>query len=185
MKLTTIKRNAQNKGETNRLRREGYIPAVIYHNGKPGESIAVKNDEYQAILRQIKKGHLPTQKITLEGETGTVQAIIKEIQYHVTSYRVLHLDFEQLDNDVPVSVKVPIECIGTVDCKGVKEGGVLRQSIRHMKIRCLPKDIPETFTLDVTDLEMGQVLRLADITLPETIRSLSRAKEVAVSVGKR
>lgn len=185
MKLETIKRNAQLKSETNRLRREGFVPAVIYHNGKAGDSIAVKDSEYQAIVRQLKPGHLPTQKISLQLEGKEIQAIIKEIQYHPTTYNVLHLDFEQLDDKVPVNVKVPIECTGVMDCIGVKLGGVLRQNLRHIKVRCLPKDIPDRFKLNVRELGMGQALRLGDIEIPQSVRPLARLKEVCVSVGKR
>jgi large subunit ribosomal protein L25 len=185
MKLEAIKRKAHLKSETNRLRREGFIPAIIYHNGKPGEPLAVNESEYQALVRQVKKGHLSTTKITLTGAGNDTQAILKEIQYHPTTYNVLHLDFEQLDKDVPVNVKVPIECAGVMDCVGVKLGGTLRQKLRHLKVRCLPGDIPDAFTLNVKNLALGKSLRLNDIAIPETVRPLARMKEIAVSVARR
>lgn len=185
MKLETIVRSAETKSELTKLRREGFIPAVMYHNGKPGKNIAVKDSEYQELVRTVKKGHLSTKRVTLSIGGKDVQAIIKEIQYHPTTYKVLHLDFEELDAGVPVNVKVPIECTGMVDCIGVKLGGAFRQIERFLKVRCMPKDIPDCFTLDVTNLQMGQSLRLSDLAIPNTLRPLMPLKEVAVTIRKR
>lgn len=186
MKLSTIKRKAQHKSQTNQLRVKGYIPANLYHNGKPGETIAIKDAEYQAIIREVKPGHLSTQKIALVDEAGKeIQAIVKEIQYHPVSYRVLHIDFEQLDENVPVNVKVPLECTGVIDCVGVKLGGNLRQILRHMKIRCLPRDIPQTFSIDISNMGINESRRLSDFHIPNNVRPLMSLNEVAIVIGKR
>lgn len=185
MKLKTIKRDPNKKSETNRLRREGFIPAIMYHNGKAGDAVAVSAAEYDAIIRSIKPGHLPTQKITLVFEGKNVDCVIKEIQYHPTTYRVLHLDFEHLDAGVPVNVKVPIECTGVLDCVGIKLGGVLRQVIRHLPVRCLPKDIPGSFQVDTTSLNLGDSVRLKHLAIPETVRPLKALNEVAVVVARK
>ncbi len=101
------------------------------------------------------------------------------------NYSVIHLDFEELHSDVPVTVKVPIEMTGVVDCIGVKLGGILRQVIRHVKVRCLPKDIPSCFYLDVKSLDLRQSRRLNDLEIPETLRPLVDLNEVAVLIAKR
>jgi large subunit ribosomal protein L25 len=186
MKLKTIKRNSNSKGETNRLRREGYIPAIMYHNGKPGNSIAVSNAEFQAFLREVVPGHLPTQKFTLAIEGGKdVSVLVKEIQYHPTTYNVLHLDFEELDKDVNVNVKVPIVCTGVLDCVGIKLGGNLRQVIRHLPVRCLPKDIPTNFAINISDMTLGDKRRLKDLAIPQTVRPLKPMNEVAVLIARK
>lgn len=185
MKLNAIKRDTSKKSEAKRLRREGYIPAIMYHNGKAGDAIAVTNAEYEALIRALKPGHLPTQKITLDFDGKTVDCVIKEIQYHPTTYRILHLDFEQLDSNVQVNVKVPIECTGVLDCLGIKLGGVLRQVIRHLPVRCLPKDIPTSFELNTTRLNLGDSVRLKDLTIPQTVRPLKPMNEVAVVIARK
>lgn len=186
MKLKTIKRDSNSKGETNRLRREGFIPAIMYHNGKPGHAIAVNDAEFQAILRTVKPGHLPTQRFTLVDAQGKeTSSLIKEIQYHPTTYRVLHLDFEELDAGVAVNVKVPIVCTGVIDCVGLKVGGVLRQVIRHLPVRCLPKDIPTSFELDIREMNLGDKKRLRDLSIPQTLRPLQELKEVAILIARK
>lgn len=186
MKLQTKPRSAVKKSETNRLRREGFIPAVLYGKGKEGETFTVQSSEFAALLRQVRSGHLPTTTFKLVDEKGKERkAVIKDIQYNITTYDVIHLDFEELLADTKISIKVPIECVGADGCPGVKLGGVLRQVIRHMKVSCLPKDMPTYFTLDVKDLGMGQSKRLSDIQLPNTLRPLSNLSEVAAVIVKR
>lgn len=187
MKLNVTKRTAGKKSESKQLRRAGQIPAIIYMRGKEqADNIVLNSTEFNAFLRQVQPGRLSTQVFTLVDENGKERrALLKEIQYHVTRYDVLHLDFEELVDNVPVNVKVPIECVGVVDCVGIKLGGVLRQVIRYLKVRCLPKDIPASFVLDIRNMAQRETRRLKDLNIPETIRPLVDLNEVAVAIVKR
>lgn len=186
MKLHTVKRTAKNKCEAKKLRREGSIPAVLYVKEKAGETLAIPSSEFNAILRNIKPGHLPTTIFTLVDEKGLEQrVVIKDIQYQITTYHVIHLDFEALADDSKINVKIPIECVGQADCVGVKLGGVLRQVIRHLPVRCFPKDLPPFFELDVQELGLRQSKRLKDLVLPNTIRPLTNMEEVVAVIVKR
>lgn len=186
MKLQTVKRTAGNKSEVKRLRREGYIPAVLYVKDKSGEPIAIKSADLESFLRNLKPGHLPTSVFTIVDDAGKEKKVlIKDIQYKITNYAVSHLDFEELQPDHPINVKVPIECTGQVDCVGIKLGGVLRQVIRHVRVRCLPKDLPETFELDIRELGLRQSKRLSDLVIPNTVRPLVNLDEVVAVIVKR
>lgn len=186
MKLQTVKRAADSKSEVKRLRREGFIPAVLYVKDKEGETIAINANEFNAYLRHVKSGHLPTTIFTLVDKDGRERRVlVKDIQYAITTYAVTHLDFEELVEDHKINVKVPIECIGQVDCVGIKLGGVLRQVIRHVRIRCLPKDLPTYFELDIRELGIKQSKRLSDLQIPKTVRSLANLKEVVAVIVKR
>lgn len=186
MKLKLVSRSADKKGETKSLRRANMIPSIIYAQGKQAETIALNSAELSALMRTVPSGRLSTTILTLVGENGSERkAIIKDIQYHPTTYNVLHLDFEELIDGQPVNVKVPIECTGVVDCVGVKLGGVLRQVIRHLRVRCLPKDIPSAFQLDVRSMDARDSRRLSDLEMPNTVRPLADLREVAVVIAKR
>lgn len=186
MKLKVMPRTAQKKSEANKLRREGFIPVIVYRKDKAGDTLYVQNDEFSAYLRAVQPGRLSTTVFTLVDEKGKQRrAIIKDIQYNVVNYNVIHLDFEELIDDVTVNVKVPIECVGAAECPGVKLGGALRQVIRSLKVRCLPKDMPSFFTLDVKELGLRQSKRLSDLEIPQTIRPLANLKEVAAVIVKR
>jgi len=183
--LTALSRASTKKSDTKQIRREGKIPAILYSTGKPNIQLTVSGEEMGAILRQMKPGHLGTTVFHLKLDGKERRAIIKDIQYQLTTYQVSHIDFEELFEDVPVSVKVPIQCTGVADCVGVKLGGFLRQIIRHVRVECLPKHIPAHFFVDVQDLGIKQSKKLSDITIPQGVKPLAKMDEVVVVVSKR
>ncbi len=186
MKLPFRERKADRKSESKQLRRQGFIPAVIYGKGDACEHVAIDGAAFAAALRQIVKGRLATTRFSLTDEKGDERsAIVKDIQYHPTTYDILHLDFEILHENVPVNVRVVIEPVGMIDCVGIKLGGVLRQVLRTLRIRCLPKYIPEAFQLNIKDLKMRDSLRLNDIALPEEVRPLESLDRIALAIVKR
>ena len=185
MKLEVHKRTTGKKGGTNKLRREGNIPGILYGCNVAGTPIHVKTDEVAAILRNMRPGLLATTVFELHEGSKKHKAIIKDIQYHVASYDVMHIDFVLIAEDKPVTINVPIQVMGLADCVGIKLGGFLRQVVRTLKVSCLPKHIPQEFTIDVRDLNVGQSKTLGEIAIPSTVRPLARMSEVAVIIGKK
>lgn len=186
MKLKFYQRAAGKKSDIQKMRREGDIPASVYVKGHNAESISIKSSEFSSLMRKVLPGRLSTAIFSLVDENGKERrVVVKDIQYHVTTYQVLHLDFEELIDNVMISIKVPIEYVGAAESPGVKLGGAVRQVIRSVKVRCLPKDIPAYFTLDVKDLGPRESKRLSDIAMPQTVRPLANLKEVALVIVKR
>lgn len=185
MKLSVFKRATGKKGEIKQIRREGNVIGVLYGNNQKGQPIYLRGEEFQAILRNMRPGLLSTTVFELHDGQHKYKAIIKDIQYHVTSYQVMHVDFLLLDDKVPVNVNVPIQITGAAECAGVKLGGFLRQVIRTLKVSCLPKFIPHELSVDVRDLAIAQSKTLGDIVMPEHVRPLAKLSEVAVVVGKK
>ncbi|MGE3535520.1 MAG: 50S ribosomal protein L25/general stress protein Ctc, partial [Parachlamydiales bacterium] len=175
----------EKKADIKQIRRVGNIPAFIYSSSTKPEKLFIDGTEFAAILRGVLPGQLPTTVFTLNDGKKERRAIIKDIQYHLTTYRVSHIDFEELLDNVPVSVKVPVNCTGIVDCVGIKLGGFLRQVTRHVKVECLPKHIPSEFIIDVRDLGIRQSKRLKDIAMPQGVRPLASTDEVIVVIAKR
>lgn len=185
MKLSVSKRSAAKKSTKNLMREKGDIPAILYSKGNDNLMLAVNGSEFHAILRKIEKGHLSTTVIELEGEGVKKRVIVKDIQYEATTYNILHLDFLELVEDQEVCVNVPIRFTGAADCEGIKLGGFLRQVIRQLKVRCLPKDLPEYFSLDVKDLKIRQSKRVRDVVMPKNVEPLAPLNEVVVLIAKR
>jgi len=187
MKLTIEKRTLGTKGDKNKLRREGSIPAVLYSSDGESTPITLKGEEIQAVLRNLKQpGLLATTVFALHsGDKKQQKAVIKDIQYHVATYDILHIDFALLSDDKPVSVNVPIQIVGSADCAGVKLGGFLRQVIRTLKVSCLPKYIPQEFTVDVREMNLGESKTLADVAIPSHVQPLAKMSEVLVLVAKK
>lgn len=183
--LATQQRNELSKGATKQLRRAGSIPAVLYGKGTDPQSVSVDCAAFEAALRKTADGQLATTRFTLEIDGKSTEAIVKGIQYHVTTYEILHLDFERLVEGAEVTVKVPLRYEGVAECAGVKLGGVMRKVIRAVSVRCTPDNIPAEFVLDVRRLGLKQSKRVRDIALPEGVKMLSKGEEVVVVIAKR
>ncbi len=184
MKLTAQTRGCGKHSIVNQIRNNGNIPAVIYSKNNEAETIEVAGTEFQAILRSIEKGHLPTTIIELKFGDKSRKAIVKDIQYHKTTYNILHLDFLELVDGNEITLNVPVHFVNAAECIGIKLGGFLRQLKRHVKVKCDPKHIPSGFYLDLKDLGLRQVKRVGDISFPKGVEPLVGLKEVIVGVGK-
>ena len=179
-------RSAKTKGEAKQLRREKQIPVCIYSKGKPADTASCALTDFETILRKLKPGFLPTTIFALKGEKGKARrAVIKDMQYKPTTYEVLHLDFQELHDDTEIDIKVPIDCLNTLDCTGVELGGFLRTLIRHLNVRCLPRNIPTHFEVDVKDLALNQNRRISDLKSPKGVRALRKTEEIIVSLLKK
>jgi len=185
MKLSVSSRTDRKKSDIKKLRREGQVPAILYGPGKENKSLSFPLEQLQETLRKINPGRLATTVFELEEGTGTVKALVKEVQYHPVSYAILHVDFVQLEDDKLVKVNIPLRVSGQADCVGIKLGGFLRQVIRSMKVECLPKDLPEEIVVDVQPLAIGESKKLEELPIPEKVRPLAHMKEIAVVITKR
>lgn len=160
--LKAERRVTRGKNEARRLRASGRIPAVVY--GGAGEATAVTVDP-RALSRILHSESGVNTLINLEvdGEAAS-RVIVKEYQLDPVKGRLLHADFYRLAMDRPIRVTVPIEVRG--EARGVKQqGGVLDLPHREVEIECLPAEIPESIVVDVSELLIGQSIRLKDLAL--------------------
>jgi large subunit ribosomal protein L25 len=185
MKLAVKERVSETKKDVKAIRREGDIPAVMYAPGQEAKKIIVNGAEFKAALREMKPGGLSTTVFSLDLGKGGLRAIVKDIQYNLTNYDVIHIDFEQLHDAVPVCVKVPVVCTGIMDCVGIKLGGFLRMVSRTVTVECLPEHIPVEFKVDVRELNIRQSKRLKDMVMPQGVKPLMSPEQVLVVIGKK
>lgn len=152
-------------GLVRRLRSEGEVPAVLYGAGKENLSIAVNHD---LLFHSLDKEEFHSAIITIDTDGTKEQAILRSIQRHPHKIKILHADFQRVDDLKPITMSLPIHFIGEEDCIGVKvDGGMISHLMNEVEVTCLPKDLPENIQLDVTNLHLGESLHLSDITLPE------------------
>lgn len=185
MKLSITKRANARKSDTLNVRREGDVPAILYAAGEQPVDVSVSGPQLSALLREVKPGRLSTTTLELDFEGVKIKALVKDIQYEPTSYKVMHMDLQKLSDANKVRVKVPIEFTGVADCSGIKLGGFLRPIIRYVSVECLPSSIPSFFELSVADLGMRQSKRIRDLSFPNGVRPLTKVDEVAVVIAKR
>lgn len=184
MKLKVSERAHDQKGQLNKLRHENKIPAVLYVKDGENRMLTVDKEAFSAVLRSIRKGYLSTTVFDLEIKGQAVKAIIKDIQYHKTTYDILHLDFQQLYDDVKVNVNIPLEFTGATDCVGIKLGGFLRPVMRTIRVNCLPKAIPSHFVVDVSKLGLKQSKRVRDLQVDKAVNVLASQESVLVVIAK-
>lgn len=188
MKLAAQQRSTERKCEIKRIRREGNIPANLYSSGQSNQQIFISGTEFSALMRGMEPGHLPTTVFSLDLGGKEIQAVVKDIQYHPTTYNVTHLDFVELVKEAPITVKVPVKCVGIADCAGIKLGGFLRQVMRHVTVECLPKDLPKSFVIDVAPLGIKQGKRLKDLDIPPGVKLVVKGlapKSKGAVIGKK
>ncbi len=155
-------------GLVRRLRREGDVPAILYGAGKENLSIAVNHD---VLFHSLDKEEFHSAIITINTDGNKEKAILRDVQRHPHKVQILHADFQRVDQNKAISMSLPIHFLGEEDCAGVKlEGGMISHLMNEVGITCLPKDLPETIELDVTELKLGESLHLSDIKLPEGVQ---------------
>ncbi len=185
MKLNVSKRSKEKKEELTSIRVEGDIPAVLYQKGGEGIPIRIKGDEFAAHMRKIAMGYLSTTVFEFELDGKNHRVLVKEIQYHKTTYKTLHIDFMELVEDRPITVNVPLNFKGLEACAGIKLGGFLRMVRRHLKVRCLPKDLPTEVSVDVSGLALNQSRRVKDLPIAAGVRCLFPMNEAVAVISKR
>jgi large subunit ribosomal protein L25 len=172
-------RSTRGKNEARRLRVKGFAPAVLYGSEKPTVAIAVNPSEVSKILHS-KTGHNTIFNLAVQGGEATPVMIV-DWQSDPVKERLLHVDLKRIDLTKRIAVKVRV--LTTGEPQGVKiQGGLLEVIGREIEIECLPDDIPEFYTVDVSELMIGQNLRANQIALGESVKLLSAPDQVIAHV---
>jgi large subunit ribosomal protein L25 len=168
-------RDSRGKNEARRLRAKGSMPAVIYGGPNGPAPVAVNPKELSKILNS-RTGHNTIFNLSVAGGE-TTPVMIVDWQFDPIKDALLHVDLKRIDLSQRISVKVPVVTQG--DPKGVKiQGGMHEVVTREVEIECLPNDIPEQFTVNVSDLMIGQSIRAGDIPMSASMTLLSSAESV-------
>ncbi len=177
--VSAVVRDSRGKNEARRLRVSGKIPAIIYGAGGKAIALSVEPKPVVKILRS-KTGHNTIFNLAIEnGETTPVMLV--DWQFDPIKETLLHVDLNRIDLTKRLKVSIPVLTVG--EAKGVKqEGGLLEVVTREIEIECLPGDIPESFTVNVSELMMNQSIRAADIQMPETMQMITLPDAVIAHV---
>jgi large subunit ribosomal protein L25 len=170
------------RAEVTKLRRAGRVPATIYGRQAKPQNLEVNSKEFADLLNHSVSENLLVD-LSVENDARSKRlALVQEIQHHPLDGKVLHVDFHEVAEDEKVTVQVPVETTG--EAAGVKTGGGTLEHILHkLKIRCLPKDLPEQIVLDVTALEIGKSIHLGEIKAPEGVEIIGDKHITVVAVA--
>ncbi len=166
------------KNASRRLRAGGSIPAVLYGHGSGNISLVVDPKKVVEILTS-ETGRNTIFKLEVGGRSEDV--LIREYQLHPVKGTLLHVDFQRVAMDEVMEFQVPVEVVGTAP--GVKAGGVLDVVLRELSVECLPRDVPDHIQVEVSKLEIGDLIRVADLQVDTSkLKILSDPQLVVLTV---
>ena len=162
-KLTAKPRVGKGSGEAGRLRRTGWFPAVVYGEGRPGVDIQLNEHDFVMMLRTHRSENMIVD-LVVEGTEKPYKVMLKAMQHHPITGRVIHLDFYEVSMTRKIEIELPVKLVGVAT--GVaNEGGILEHVLRALTVQCLPGDLIEEIELDVTALSVGKTLRVRDMKI--------------------
>jgi large subunit ribosomal protein L25 len=178
VKLQVQERDSRGSAESRRLRKQGLIPGVLYGRGKTPHPICIPERELRRVLTGGQGLHAILD-VTLEGQQTTHPSILKEYQQHPVKGLIVHVDLQEVRLDQPIHATVPLHIHG--EPAGVKEGGVLSQVTTEVNVEALPMEVPEHLEADVSEMQIGDTLRLSAVTPPEGVTLLDDLEETVIA----
>jgi large subunit ribosomal protein L25 len=178
MKLEVNEREGRGSADARRLRRQGLVPGVLYGRGKTPHVFQVSERELRRALSGDSGLHAILD-VVLAGQKATHPAVLKDYQQEVPSGRLAHIDLHEVRLDQPIQAQVAVDLVG--EAAGVKEGGVLSQVNREIRLEALPLEIPDHLELDVSGMAIGDTLRLADLPATEGVTYLDDPEETVLA----
>ncbi len=182
-------REDQGKGASRRLRHKGLVPAIIYGAGRPPRALTF---DHNKVIRQLENESFYSSVLNIKVGEKSQAAILKDVQRHPSKALIMHMDFQRIVADQEIKMLVPIHFLGEDVAKGVKlGGGKVMHLLNEIEVVCLPKDLPEYIDVDVAELELDEMIKLSEISLPKgvSIPALAQGEEadrpvVAIQVIK-
>ncbi len=173
------KRNALGKGVARKLRKDGRIPAVVYGRGLEPVSITISLRDWEKLGKQVRRNAIFNMELQGDKDVESRPVMVKEVQREVLSDKVLHIDFLQVSMERLVEVEIPIHLTGKA--KGEVNNGIVEVHLRSVKVECLPTQIPQEITVDITELEIGDSFHVSQISIPG-VKVLEGAEVAIVTV---
>jgi large subunit ribosomal protein L25 len=173
--LVAQPRTVSGTGAVKRLRNTGSTPAVVYGRKVAPLNVQVDTKTFTKILQGSASDNI---LVSLKLDSGEQLALVQEVQHDHLKGGITHVDFHAIAMDEEIHAEVPVEIVG--EAPGLKFGGLVEAIHHTLEVRCLPKDLPEHITVDVSSLELGKAIHVGEITFPEGVRPKLAADVVVV-----
>jgi large subunit ribosomal protein L25 len=180
IEVTAYPRAQQGSGASRRLRLTGRVPGILYGADKAAQNVEV---EHKALLRNLglETFHASILDMTLGGEK--FQALLRDYQMHPWKKQVVHVDFQRVDKNRKIHMRVPLHFLNAEIAPGVKTGGgVVQHTMNAIDIQCLPGDLPAYIEVDLKDLELNDTLHVMELAMPNGVEPVAKLKQENPSV---
>jgi large subunit ribosomal protein L25 len=165
--LDATLRTDMGKGASRRLRRTGVMPGILYGGGKEPVSLNLLHNE---MMKHLKHESFYSHVLTLKVDGQVEKAVLKDLQRHPYHPTLLHADFQRVNETEKLHMHIPLHFLNESICVGVKQGGgVISKQMMEVEILCLAKDLPEFIEVDLANVQLGHIVHLSDLQLPEGV----------------
>ena len=159
-------RDAEGKGASRRLRRENKVPAILYGGHREPRALAL---DHTKLLVMLDNERFYSTILNLKVGDVSQAAVLKDVQRHPAKNAVLHVDLQRVLENEKIRITIPLHFKGEAAAPGVKAGGIVSHLRNDVEVSCLPKDLPEFIDVDLSGVEMNQMVYLADLVVPEGV----------------
>ncbi|MFT3801928.1 MAG: 50S ribosomal protein L25/general stress protein Ctc [Burkholderiaceae bacterium] len=175
MKVVATSRKLQGTGASRRLRRSGYTPGIIYGGSAEPAAITIEHNPLYHSLR-VEAFHSSILDMELDGKPEKV--LLRAVQWHAFKPLVLHVDFQRVDADQKIQMKVPLHFVNQEISPAVKlHSALVNHVVNEIEVHCLPADLPSFIEVDLANLEVGKAVHLSSIKLPEGVTPITHGKD--------
>jgi len=180
--LNAFPRTLGRRAGAKKLRESGRTPAVIYGRQAQPQRLELKTKDMEDLIHHSASENLLVDLSVKDDDRPKRLALVQQIQHHPTSGGLLHIDFHEVAEDERVAISVPVETVG--EAEGVKTGGgVLEHALFRIRVRALPKDLPEVIAIDVTHLKLGDSIHFGEVQAPPSVEILGDKHLSVISVA--
>ena len=181
MKVVAFKRELQGSGASRRLRNSGQTPGIIYGGTEAPVTISL---DHNALYHALKKEAFHSSILDLEIDGQVQKVLLRDFQVHAFKQLVLHADFQRVDASQKLHVKVALHFVNAEVSPAVKlHGATISHVANEIEIECLPADLPEFVTVDLTNVDVGNSVHVADLTLPKGVTAVTHGNNLTVATA--
>lgn len=181
MKVVAFKRELQGSGASRRLRNSGQTPGIIYGGTEAPVTISL---DHNALYHALKKEAFHSSILDLEIDGKVQKVLLRDFQVHAFKQLVLHADFQRVTASEKLKVKVALHFVNADVSPAVKlNGGTISHVLNEIEIECLPADLPEFITVDLANVDVGNSVHLADLTLPKGVTAITHGNDLTVATA--
>ena len=175
MNFTATTRKAQGTGASRRLRRENKLPGIVYGNDQAATPIVL---DHNPIFYALRKEAFHSSVLTLNLDGVDQLVVLRSFQLHPYKQQVLHIDFQRVDPNKPMNMRVPLHFAGAENSPAVKiSKGLISHLVSFLEVHCLPKDLPEFIDVDLSNMTAQTILRASDLNLPAGVTVVEKPGE--------
>jgi large subunit ribosomal protein L25 len=174
IEVTAFPRAQQGSSASRRLRVAGRVPGIVYGADKAAQNVEL---DHKALLRNLglEAFHASILDMTLDGQK--FQALLRDYQMHPWKKQVVHVDFQRVDKNRKIHMRVPLHFVNAEIAPGVKTGGgVVQHTLNAIDIQCLPDDLPAYIEVDLKDMELNETLHVMELAMPKGVEPVSKLK---------